>query len=82
MKKHKKKFSVVNLITCVVFFGILAAFPIITAFAPKESFSDIENRTLQSMPKASAKTIFDRSYMNKLETYISGLGINISGSEI
>lgn len=71
MKKHKKKFSVVNLITCVVFFGILAAFPIITAFAPKESFSDIENRTLQSMPKASAKTIFDRSYMNKLETYIS-----------
>lgn len=67
----KKKLNVVNLITCIIFFGILIAFPIITIFTPKESFSDIENRTLQSMPKASAKTIYDRSYMNKLETYIS-----------
>ncbi|MBQ7980297.1 MAG: hypothetical protein IJ305_01675, partial [Oscillospiraceae bacterium] len=67
----KNKFNVVNLITCIVFFGILIAFPIITAVTPKESFSDMENRTLQSMPKASAKTIYDRSYMNKLETYIS-----------
>lgn len=67
----KKKFSVVNLVTCIVFFGILIAFPIITAFTPKKAFSDIENRTLQSMPEASAKTIYDRSYMNKLETYIS-----------
>lgn len=67
----KKKLNVVNLITCIVFFGILIAFPIITIFTPKEKFSDIENRTLQSMPKASAKTIYDRSYMNKLETYIS-----------
>ncbi len=70
MKKNKK-LNVVNLVTCIVFFGILIAFPIITIFSPKESFSDIENRTLQSMPKASAKTIYDRSYMNKLETYIS-----------
>lgn len=67
----KKKLNVVNLITCIAFFGILIAFPIITIFTPKEKFSDIENRTLQSMPKASAKTIYDRSYMNKLETYIS-----------
>ena len=67
----KKKLNVVNLITCIAFFGILIAFPIITIFTPKEKFSNIENRTLQSMPKASAKTIYDRSYMNKLETYIS-----------
>ena len=70
MKKNKK-LNVINLVTCIIFFGILIAFPIITIFTPKESFSDIENRTLQSMPKASAKTIYDRSYMNKLETYIS-----------
>lgn len=67
----KNKINIVNLITCIAFFGILIAFPIITAFKPKEKFSDIENRTLQSMPKASVKTIYDRSYMNKLETYIS-----------
>lgn len=71
MYMKKNKINIVNLITCIAFFGILIAFPIITIFAPKESFSDIENRTLQSMPKASAKTIYDRSYMNKLETYIS-----------
>lgn len=70
MKKNKKV-NIVNLVTCIVFFAILIAFPVITIFTPKESFSNIENRTLQSMPKASAKTIFDRSYMNKLETYIS-----------
>lgn len=69
--KKKNKINIVNLITCIIFFAILIAFPVITAFAPKESFSDIENRTLQSMPKISAKSVFDRSYMNKLETYIS-----------
>lgn len=69
--KKTKKLNVVNLITCIAFFGILIAFPIVTAIAPKETFSDIENRTLQTMPKASVKTIYDRSYMNKLETYIS-----------
>ncbi len=67
----KSKVNVVNLMTCIIFFVMLVAFPLVTVFTPKESFSDIENRTLQSMPEPSAKTIFNRSYMNKLETYIS-----------
>lgn len=67
----KKRINRVNLVTCLVFFGILLAMPIITAILPKKTFSEIENTYLQTMPKISAKAIYDRSYMNKLETYIS-----------
>lgn len=69
--KKKNRINAVNFITCIIFFAVLITFPVITVFTPKEKFSDMENRTLQTMPEASAKTIFDRSYMNKLETYIS-----------
>ncbi|MBP1559661.1 MAG: hypothetical protein J6C96_00215 [Oscillospiraceae bacterium] len=67
----KKKLNIPNVITCIAFFAILLAFPIITAFLPKESFSQTENRTLQSMPKISSKSVMDRSFMNKLETFVS-----------
>lgn len=67
----KKKPNIPNLITCIVFFAILITFPLITAFSEKKEFSEMENTYLQSMPKASAKTIYDRSYMNKLEKYLS-----------
>ncbi len=66
-----KKLNVSSLITCIVFFGILAAFPIVTALLPKKDKSEIENKTLQKMPEISAKTIYNRSYMNDLETYVS-----------
>lgn len=67
----KKRINRVSLVTCLVFFGILLAMPIITAILPKKTFSEMENKSLQTMPKISAKTVYDRSYMNKLETYIS-----------
>ncbi len=67
----KKKLNKLNLVTCIVFFAILLAMPIITAILPKKTFSETENKSLQKMPKISAKTIYDRSYMNDLETYVS-----------
>lgn len=67
----KKRINRISLVTCLVFFGILLAMPIITAILPKETFSEMENKSLQTMPKISAKSVYDRSYMNKLETYIS-----------
>lgn len=67
----KKRINKVNLVTCLVFFAILLAMPIITAILPKKTFSEMENKALQTMPKFSAKAVYDRSYMNKLETYIS-----------
>lgn len=67
----KKRINRISLVTCLVFFAILLAMPIITAILPKETFSEMENKSLQTMPKFSAKAVYDRSYMNKLETYIS-----------
>lgn len=67
----KKKINRVNLVTCLVFFGILLAMPIITAILPKKTFSEIENTSLEKMPELSVKNVYNRSYMNKLEKYIS-----------
>lgn len=46
-------------------------FAVITLILPKEKFSDMENKTLQSLPKFTTKALFDGTYMDKLETYIS-----------
>ena len=67
----KKRLNLPNLITCIAFFAILISMPIITAILPKKEFSEMENTSLKKMPKISAKTIFNRTYMNDLETYIS-----------
>ena len=70
-RKRKKRLNLPNLITCIAFFAILISMPIITAMLPKKDFSEMENTSLKKMPKISAKTVFNRSYMNDLEKYIS-----------
>lgn len=67
----KKKLNIPNLITCIIFFSILTAFPIASALSEKKEFSEMENTYLQKKPEISAKTIYDRSYMNNLEKYLS-----------
>ena len=68
----KKRLNIPNLVTCIAFFAILIAMPVITAILPKKSFSDMENKyLLDKLPQISAKTVFNRTYMNKVETYIS-----------
>lgn len=67
----KKRINKVNLVTCLVFFAVLIIMPIITAILPKKTFSEMENTSLESMPKLSVKNIYNRSYMNKLEKYVS-----------
>lgn len=69
MKKSKLNLS--SLINCAVFFAILVTLPIVTALLPKKERSETENKPLQKMPSISAKTVFNRSYMNDLETYVS-----------
>ena len=69
--KRKKRLNLPNLITCIAFFAIIISMPIITAALPKKEFSEMENTSLEKMPEISAKTVFNRSYMNKLEKYIS-----------
>ena len=69
--KKKKRVNVFNLMVCVVFFAMLLTFSVATVVLPKESFSDIENKSLQSWPKFSAKNLFIGDFTDKVETYIS-----------
>lgn len=69
--EKKKKYSLREIIICVVFFAALTVLPIITVLLPKESFSQIENKSLSSFPKFSAKTLFDGDYTDRVETYIA-----------
>ena len=43
----KKKLNKLNLVTCIVFFAILLAMPIITAILPKKTFSETENNHIR-----------------------------------
>ncbi len=71
MKKDKHKVKIPKLISCICFFAVLIVLPIITVLSPKESFSEMENRNLESVPKLTADNVKSRKYMNSLETYIS-----------
>ena len=44
---------------------------VVTLILPKEKFSDMENKTLQSFPKFSTKALFEGTYLDKIETYVS-----------
>lgn len=70
-KQNKKSRNILEIISCIIFFGFFIIFAVITIFKPKETFSDLENKALERQPKLSAKTWFDRSYTNKLEKYIA-----------
>ena len=67
----KPKLNIPSLVNCAVFFAILITLPLVTALLPKKERSEMENKSLQKMPSVSAKTVFNRSYMNDLETYVS-----------
>lgn len=70
-KKKSKGFSASAIVICVVFFAVLIILPIVTIILPKKDFSEMENIYLQSMPKFSAKALFNGTYTDDLETYIS-----------
>lgn len=58
-------------ITAIVFLLTLILLPVMTIFSKKESFSSVENRTLQKKPSLSADSWFDKSFMNDFEAYVS-----------
>ena len=58
-------------ILAVVFAIIILAFPLITAFSEKDSFSEDENRELATFPKFSFSSIMDKNFMNGFDSYVS-----------
>lgn len=64
MKKSSVLFS-------IVFLLIIFGFFFVDIFTPDKVFSYSENRTLQQSPELSLETIFDGSYMEKMEVYVN-----------
>ena len=70
-KSDKKSSHIIEIVSCIIFFGFFIIFALITIFKPKETFSELENKSLERKPKLSAKTWFDRTYTDKLEKYVA-----------
>lgn len=70
-RSEKRNSSIIEIISCIVFFGFLVIFAVITIFMPKATFSELENKSLERKPKLSAKTWFDRTYTDKLEKFVA-----------
>ena len=60
-----------KILTLVLFFGLLIAFPLITLLTPKKDFSEKENRYLTTYPKISSDAVLDKSYMKGIEDFLS-----------
>lgn len=70
MKRRKIK-NITHVISFILFFGLLVSLPLITVFAPKDKFSETENRYLEEFPKFSTERVFNRKFMNGIETYLA-----------
>ena len=65
MKEFMKKTE------AVIFLAVLFILPLLTLFSHKESFSELENRTLQKKPDFSFDSWFDKSFMEEFDSYVS-----------
>ena len=59
--------KILTILTLAIMFLLLFSF----VFLPKESFSEIENRSLSVVPKFSVEEIINGKYMEKIENYIT-----------
>jgi hypothetical protein len=64
----RKKFE---LFSAIFFSLLIIIFMILFLVSPKEKISENENRTLQNVPKFSFASLFDGSYITKLESYLT-----------
>ncbi len=69
--KKGKRINIPDLITCIAFFAVLIFMALMTVILPKQDFLEMENSYAEKFPELSAKSVYNRSYMNKMEKYIS-----------
>ena len=63
--------KIIKIISIAVFFITVLFFTVLTVILPKFDFSEAENRTLSQFPELSFKSVYDESFMNGAETYVS-----------
>ena len=54
-----------------IFLVMLGGFTVWSFANPKKAFSDMENRSLQQMPKVTKKSVFSGKFQKKYETYLA-----------
>ncbi len=69
--KKGKRINIPDLVTCIAFFAILIFMSVMTIILPKQDFLEMENSYAEKLPELSAKSVYNRTYMNKMEKYIS-----------
>lgn len=70
MKNMRSKLSFLSKYPIIPIFAVLTLAMFILYLAlPEKTFSDVENRSLQTMPKISASSLKDGSFMASFETY-------------
>lgn len=55
----------------LVFLGLLTAFGLATLLLPKMERSELENRSLATVPKLTTSEVFSRRYMNNMEKFLA-----------
>ncbi len=66
-----KKLGISNAILLIFAVGIIAFFSLSYLFVPQKSFSEYENRKLQTMPSFSIEKLLDGTYTHQLHDYFS-----------
>lgn len=60
-----------NRFLCALFCSFLGLFLVANALTPDATFSEMENRNLQTLPTPTVSTVLDGSFMSKFETYVT-----------
>ena len=63
--------KIANIITVAVFVGIITFLSIAFLVIKDKSFSEQENRNLQTLPELTTETLFDGTYNKKINSYFS-----------
>lgn len=69
MNKKQVFSSIIKYPMVPLFFALIITMLILYLALPKNEFSDVENRKLQTMPEISLSSLADGSFMAKFETY-------------
>lgn len=75
------KKNIANIIFLVMLAGIIAFFSVSYIFVPANSFSEDENRVLQTSPRFSFEKLLDGTYTRQLHDYFSDQ-INLRGTMV
>ncbi len=67
----KKKVPLGKKVSVVMFCSVILALALLTAFMPKKTISEEENKVLASFPKVTVKSILDAGFMEDFDEYLS-----------